>query len=327
MCSSKPKPANLTKGDLKPWFSIIISVYNRPKQIERCLKSCLAQDFANYEIIVVDDGSQDDTTDKIEAFCDSRIMLIKHQANLGMSAALHTATEQARGQWVVRIDSDHALLPNALSTFFSHMQNLHTNIGVLGARYQWDDGRVTPRCIPVGTIDYIGRIKWVEDEGGSDYLSCVRSDVLEKVRWGKRRGSATALFQYEIARQTEALILNDILAIEYTDASNSFHRARRRDKLQNRLDNASDQAEIYDEVLNKHGQALMEYGQYQYQFFLLMAGFNHFLAANRKAGAARILKFLRLRSTSFEGWGVLFAGLISTKLLGFFYLVRKSSSF
>lgn len=310
-----------------PLFSIIISVYNRPKQIARCLTSCLAQDFADFEVIVVDDGSQDDTTVAIETFRDARIKLIKHQTNLGMSAALHTATASAQGQWVVRMDSDHALLPNALSTFFSHMQNLQPNIGILGARYQWDDGRVTPFSIPTEAIDYIGRIKWVESEGGSDYLSCIRRDVLEKAQWVQRRGSATALFQYDLARQTGALILKDILALEYTDASNSFHRARRTDKLQNRLNNASDQAETYDEILNRHGKALMEFGPRQYAFFQLMSGFNHFLAANRHAGAAHVLKFLRLRPGSVAGWGVLLAGLFSPKLLGFVYLMRKSNSF
>jgi len=310
-----------------PLFSIIISVYNRPKQIARCLASCLAQDFADFEVIVVDDGSQDDTTVAIETFRDARIRLIKHQTNMGMSASLYTATASAKGQWVVRIDSDHALLPNALSTFSSHIQNLQSNIGILGARYQWDDGRVTPRFVPAGAIDYIGRIKWVENEGGSDYLSCIRRDVLEKVPWVKRRGSATALFQYDLARQTTSLILNDILALEYTDALNSFHRARRKDKLQNRLKNASDQAETYEEILNKHGQALMEFGPRKYAFCQLMAGFNHFLAANRRAGAAHLLKFLKLRPTSITGWGVLLAGLIGPKILGGFYLLRRSRSF
>lgn len=305
-----------------PFFSILISVYNRPQQIARCLQSCCGQDFSDLEVIVVDDGSTDDTVQVVERIRDGRIRLLKHQENMGMSAALRTATSQARGQWVVRIDSDHALLPGALSFFHAHVINLSADIGVLGARYQWDNGRITPRFIPSQAIDYEGRIRWVEEEGGSDYISCIRRDILDRVQWRERRGSTTALFQYELAHCTNALIFDDVLALEYTDALNSFHRADRKSKLHNRIINAPDQAQTYDEILEKHGQALMRCGPNQYAFYHLMSGFNHFLAGHRRKGYLRLFQYLRRCPWSLTGWGVLISGLLSRRLLSFLYLFR-----
>lgn len=306
-----------------PWFSIIISVYNRPNQIHRCISSCLAQTFPDYEIVVVDDASSDNTVEVIRQFTDGRVNLCTHDRNRGMSSALRTATDNAVGRWVIRVDSDHALLPNALEILYPLTTKVPTEIGVIGGLYQWDNGLITPRFIPNGVIDYEGRIRWVEKEGGTDYVSCIQREILNRVQWPTKRGSATALFQYDLAKHTRALFIDHVLGLEFTDATNSFHRAKRDDKIKVRLSNATDQASIYDEIITSHGQALKAWGPMQYGFFRLMAGFNYFLAGSRVKGLVRVVDYLRFRPFSLVGWALLVLGLFGPRFVVLAYRYKN----
>lgn len=305
-------------------FSIIISVFNREKEIVRCLKSCLSQDYKDYEIIVVDDGSTDNTVKTIQEINDSHINLYLHSKNLGMGAALDTATQNTKGDWIVRLDSDHALFPYTLKRFHSYTQQASYDIGIIGARYLWDNGRVTPRFIPNEILDYQGRIKWVEIEGGSDYLSCIRREVFEVVHWSRRRGSVSALLQLDLAYNTHAWIIDEILAIEYTDAKNSYHRANRRQKFENRKKCAKDQAATYDEILKHHIAGLQQWGPKQYELILLKGAFNHFLAGDRHQGYILMKKYLSIHPSSLIGWGLLVSGLLGGKTLELAFLLKKA---
>lgn len=98
-------------------ISIIIPVYNKAEYIGDCLNSLLRQDFADFEIVCVDDGS----TDNSGALCDqraandSRIRVI-HTENGGVTAARRKGVETAHGKFIVFVDADDMLLPNALNT-------------------------------------------------------------------------------------------------------------------------------------------------------------------------------------------------------------------
>ena len=93
----------------QPWFSIVVSVYNRPREILRCIDSCLSQSFDNFELIVVDDASEDETVAAVLSRKDDRLRLVRHEVNKGMGAARNTGNDTARGRWIIRLDSDFAL--------------------------------------------------------------------------------------------------------------------------------------------------------------------------------------------------------------------------
>ena len=88
-------------------LSVIVPAYNSEKTIEKCLKSILNQDYQNLEVIVVDDGSSDDTIDIIESLIkkDSRIHLFK-QDNKGASLARRFGLSLAKGEYIGFVDSD-----------------------------------------------------------------------------------------------------------------------------------------------------------------------------------------------------------------------------
>lgn len=98
----------------KPRFSVVIPAFNREDCILAAIESVRAQEITDWEIIVVDDGSTDQTAARVEALTDDRIRLIR-QTNRGGSAARNTGIDAARGQFIAFLDSDDVWLPHHLS--------------------------------------------------------------------------------------------------------------------------------------------------------------------------------------------------------------------
>ncbi|MBE9060267.1 glycosyltransferase family 2 protein [cf. Phormidesmis sp. LEGE 11477] len=98
-----------------PFFSVIIPVHNREILITRTLDSVLSQEYKDYEIIVIDDGSIDRTSQVVEGY-DSRIKLIRQQ-NKGPGQARNLGIKQARGKYVAFLDSDDFWFPWTLSVY------------------------------------------------------------------------------------------------------------------------------------------------------------------------------------------------------------------
>lgn len=96
-------------------ISIIIPVFNTAKYLSACLQSVVVQSFGNFEIIIVNDGSTDASSDIIQKFmnADNRIKVI-NQENKGLSEARNTGLRNATGRYVTFLDSDDAIAPNFL---------------------------------------------------------------------------------------------------------------------------------------------------------------------------------------------------------------------
>lgn len=88
--------------------------YNAGKYIAEAIRSVLEQDFSDYELLIVDDGSSDDTRKIIDGFKDDRILVLA-QENKGVSAALNAGLSEARGYYIARFDADDCCLPQRLS--------------------------------------------------------------------------------------------------------------------------------------------------------------------------------------------------------------------
>ena len=104
--------------------SIVIPVYNKTDYISSCLESLLQQDFDDYEIVAVDDGSTDNSgriCDEI-ATHDTRIRVI-HIENGGVTAARRRGVEEACGDYIMFVDADDKLLPNAIKTLYKAIES------------------------------------------------------------------------------------------------------------------------------------------------------------------------------------------------------------
>ena len=108
---------------LKPFFSIIIPVFNRSNLIKPAIESVIAQSYENWEIVIVDDASTDDTVCVINKYCesDSRIKLIRHPVNKERGAARNTGIDHSTGSYICFLDSDDTFCDNHLQTFFNEI--------------------------------------------------------------------------------------------------------------------------------------------------------------------------------------------------------------
>lgn len=103
-----------------PLVSVIIPCYNVATYIERCLLSILGQTYSNIEILAVDDGSPDDTPAILDRLAKKYSQLkVIHQPNAGVSAARNTGLRQATGDYVMFVDGDDFLAPDAVAYFMN----------------------------------------------------------------------------------------------------------------------------------------------------------------------------------------------------------------
>ena len=114
-----------------PFFSIIIPTYNRAHVIMRPIDSVLRQTFEDWELIIVDDGSTDDTKSIIESYHDNRIRYV-WQENQERSAARNHGIALAKGEWICFLDSDDDYYPNHLANHLGNHgdQNLGNHGGL-----------------------------------------------------------------------------------------------------------------------------------------------------------------------------------------------------
>lgn len=102
-------------------FSIIIPTYNRGHLVADAIMSVLNQDFSDYELIIVNDGSSDNTMQVLNRYQDS--IRIIHQENQGAETAKNSGVKEATGDYLVFLDSDDVLLPGALSVYHQIIEN------------------------------------------------------------------------------------------------------------------------------------------------------------------------------------------------------------
>lgn len=115
--------------DSAPFFSICIPTYNRAHLLPAALESALQQTDPDFEIVVVDNASTDDTQTILQRYTDPRIRVIRNAQTVSMFANHNICIEHARAPWVVFLHSDDRLIPSALSLFRLDLKN--DNIDVI----------------------------------------------------------------------------------------------------------------------------------------------------------------------------------------------------
>lgn len=122
-----------TKKQIQIPISVCLPVYNGAEYIRQCISSVLSQTFCDYELIIVDDGSTDETVDIVNEIRDRRIRLIKNKHNY--IETLNSLLREARGKYIARLDVDDLMLPNRLEIQYKFMEE-NPNIDILGAGAQ-----------------------------------------------------------------------------------------------------------------------------------------------------------------------------------------------
>lgn len=113
--------------------SVVTPTYNRGEVIDRAVQSVLNQSYKNYEIIVVDDASTDNTLEVINSFTDPRIRYLRHEENKGGAAARNTGIKAANGKYIAFLDSDDEWVKTKLERQLHVLNELPEEIGVIAS--------------------------------------------------------------------------------------------------------------------------------------------------------------------------------------------------
>lgn len=132
--------------------SVVMPVYNGAKHIRECLDSILCQTFHDFELLIVDDGSTDDTSEIIKSYDDQRIRLINNHHDYIASSNL--LFSQAKGKYIARMDSDDIMMPDRLHLQYGYMEQ-HPHVDVAG-----------------GCIEYFGTCQGIYKPSPGDISLC-----------------------------------------------------------------------------------------------------------------------------------------------------------
>jgi len=113
-----------------PLLTVLMPVYNAAAFVKEAIESILAQTFSNFEFIIIDDGSTDNTVAIVTAYTDSRIRFFKNTENKGISATLNRGIKLAEGSFIARMDADDISLPNRLQTQVDYLLN-HPDVNMV----------------------------------------------------------------------------------------------------------------------------------------------------------------------------------------------------
>jgi glycosyltransferase involved in cell wall biosynthesis len=113
-------------------ISVLMSCYNAARYIRRSIDSILNQTFKEFEFVIIDDGSTDETAHIISSYKDPRIKFIKLSSNIGLPGALNLGLENCEGKYIARMDADDISLPHRLDIQNDFLDN-HSNVIAVGA--------------------------------------------------------------------------------------------------------------------------------------------------------------------------------------------------
>ena len=114
-----------------PEITVLMPVHNGAAHVREAAESILSQTFRDFEFLVVDDASDDQTVEILESLGDPRLRLVKSRERLRFSGALNLGLDQARGEWIARMDADDIALPNRLACQREFLR-AHPEIGLCG---------------------------------------------------------------------------------------------------------------------------------------------------------------------------------------------------
>ena len=216
---------------IEPKISVVVPVYNASQYLPKCIESILSQSFQDFELILVNDGSTDDSLDickKYEKF-DDRIIVVS-QTNGGVSKARNRGLDVAKGEWVAFADADDYFLDDALSILYERAMNTGADL-VLANALKLKNGNLTKmhklknEVLPNAIISIKHFALW-------GYL--FNTDIIRKYRLRFIEGLAYSedrLFIYQMARHCKTIAFCDkpvyVYRINETSACSSQDGVRK----------------------------------------------------------------------------------------------------
>lgn len=197
-----------------PVVSVVIPMYNVEKYIEQSINSVLKQTYHHFELILVDDGSTDNTLNLINNFDDPRIRVIR-QANRGLSGARNTGIDAARGGYVALLDADDYWAPTKLTKHIKHLNsNPKVGISYCPSLFISEEGEL----LGVGQFPKLKNVTkqhvFCRNPIGNGSSPVIRRSLLSEIAFfGEKRDKYRRMYFDESLRQSEDIELWTRIAV------------------------------------------------------------------------------------------------------------------
>ena len=144
---------NVLTSDYKPLISIIMPTYNRKNIIQKAITSVLNQTYTNFELIIIDDGSDDGTYDLLKSLKDERIRILRHEKNKGPSYTRNIGLKNAKGDIIMYLDSDNEWDSKYIETMIGAFIELPNADALYSGQYIYKHFDSKPYAVRFGTYN------------------------------------------------------------------------------------------------------------------------------------------------------------------------------
>ncbi len=207
-----------------PLVSIVMATYNRALTIIRAVDSVLKQTYRNFELIIVDDGSTDNTLEVLKRYTDPRIRIFVCKLNKGATAAKNCGLKVIRGEWFGTFDSDDELLPEAIETLMNVPLNFDSNItSVIGNGADAITGILTGEGLTKdGYINGNEIIPFVK----GDYWGLMKTTLLQNDLFNENAYGLENILWYKINSRANKYYIHKVLDIIHTEGEDRVSVAK-----------------------------------------------------------------------------------------------------
>lgn len=165
---------------MTPLFSIVVPTYNRALRLQGAIASVLAQTLEDWELIIVDDGSTDNTAEVVASFGDKRIKYLKNEVNMERSRSRNRGIEAATGEYVCFLDSDDHYRSNHLAVLKEAIAQTVDKAAFFFTGYVWNfPDRVEEVKLPPVASSALSAVEYIIQYQPAPSASCVHRALLK----------------------------------------------------------------------------------------------------------------------------------------------------
>jgi len=215
------------KNAKKIKFSIIIPTYNRAWCIERAINSVLKQDFQNWEIIIVDDGSSDNTNELVEKYLTDNRIRYFYKENGGVGSARNKGIKESVGEWIIFLDSDDEFTINTLNIIQKYISKFTNSFFLLFGVIDENGKNMYFMENKINKIDFRDYIEGKKISG--ELLNCIKREVflgMDDFKFPENVNGGEGLLWFRLIKKYPAISINEILRIYHKDANDSLVRQK-----------------------------------------------------------------------------------------------------
>ncbi len=210
-----------------PRVTVFMPVYNRAQRLPAAIESVLAQTFGDFELLIVDDGSDDASLEVIRSYDDPRIRLVEQKRNQGIPRTRNRGIDEARGDYLAHADSDDYVYPTRLAKQFAFLEQ-HAEVAAAGCwMSRMDEGgklRRGPLVRPTDSREIRGRILFATCFKNPTMMA--RTDVLRQFRFREELSICSDIdlwgrisSRYPLANLPEVLMCYRAGGVSHADAT------------------------------------------------------------------------------------------------------------